>query len=484
MANINVLANIDLKKNQLLNAVLQNLAVHPSTTNLPTGFLYYNTTDQTVFTWTGVIWLDLGYLMTSTYTPVNETLNGAEVVATFQTDSQGNVLDFTTRLLTLADLGFTGSSNANYYVHPTFTNASTGNLTGATVIQSVTVNNEGHLTGITTRNLTASDIGAAAAIHGHTLSQITDVTATASELNVLDLSGVTGSAAGWVYRFDSATTASWGKLKGSEITNDIGWVVIDDNAVSNTKTYSSDKIETLIDEVNINIGNAVTGALINQGGFTPTTTSTAPTPVTSPTTKNGMVWVFTGVNDFDWNGTKVDSGDMLVANRDNADPTYPNHWTIVNKNIPAILDATTLVKGLVMLASAAEVQAGTDNTKAITPLGLASRTATETRTGIAEVATQSETNTGTDDERMVTPKKLKAFFDAAVGGMAANFGDGSATSFDIVHGLGTTDVTVQISENATGDEVWTAIKRVGINTVRVSVNNPPTMNEYRVIIKK
>ena len=42
--------------------------------------------------------------------------------------------------------------------------------------------------------------------HTHTLANITDVTATAGELNLLDLSGLT---VGWVLSADSATTASW-----------------------------------------------------------------------------------------------------------------------------------------------------------------------------------------------------------------------------------------------------------------------------------
>ena len=42
--------------------------------------------------------------------------------------------------------------------------------------------------------------------HTHVLADITDVTASAAELNLLDLSGLT---AGWVLSADSATTASW-----------------------------------------------------------------------------------------------------------------------------------------------------------------------------------------------------------------------------------------------------------------------------------
>jgi len=68
--------------------------------------------------------------------------------------------------------------------------------------------------------------------------------------------------------------------------------------------------------------------------------------------------------------------------------------------------ATTEVVGVVELATNAETQAGTDATRAVTPAGLSSRTATETRAGLASVATQAQTDTGADDATIVTPKKL------------------------------------------------------------------------------
>jgi hypothetical protein len=52
------------------------------------------------------------------------------------------------------------------------------------------------------------------------LTDVTDITATAAEVNLLDLSGLT---IGWVLAADGATTASWRPLLGSEINNDQGW---------------------------------------------------------------------------------------------------------------------------------------------------------------------------------------------------------------------------------------------------------------------
>lgn len=58
-------------------------------------------------------------------------------------------------------------------------------------------------------------------------------------------------------------------------------------------------------------------------------------------------------------------------------------------------------------ATAAEVQAGTDTSKAVTPAGLSSRTATETRTGLVELATAAEAQAFAAD-KVIDGAKLAA----------------------------------------------------------------------------
>ena len=52
------LNNWDLSRNQLLNAVIQNLATAPA--NPVKGLIYFNTTDNTYYGWNGTAWIDLG----------------------------------------------------------------------------------------------------------------------------------------------------------------------------------------------------------------------------------------------------------------------------------------------------------------------------------------------------------------------------------------------------------------------------------------
>jgi hypothetical protein len=77
--------------------------------------------------------------------------------------------------------------------------------------------------------------------------------------------------------------------------------------------------------------------------------------------------------------------------------------------------ATESVAGIAEVATEAEVTTGTDDSRFVTPLKLATRLtgiaaqpdASETAKGIIEIATQAETNTGTDDVRAITPLKFQ-----------------------------------------------------------------------------
>jgi len=73
--------------------------------------------------------------------------------------------------------------------------------------------------------------------------------------------------------------------------------------------------------------------------------------------------------------------------------------------------ATETVEGKAELATQAEVDAGTDTVRIVTPATLANKpnttpSASETVAGIAELATQAEVSAGTDVSRIVTPATL------------------------------------------------------------------------------
>jgi len=120
-------------------------------------------------------------------TDADISYTGATVLSSM-TMTDGVIQSHSPRTLTLGDLGYTGDTNANNYIHPTHPgddiDLDTGALSGATVISdldfNITTDTLGHVTDAnatySTRNLTASDIGAAASSHTHSASDITSGT--------------------------------------------------------------------------------------------------------------------------------------------------------------------------------------------------------------------------------------------------------------------------------------------------------------------
>ena len=84
--------------------------------------------------------------------------SGAEVIDTLTSNTAGHITAATKRTMTLADLGYTGTTNANTYVHPTLT-ARSVNTSGASVLDTFTSDTSGHVTAITTRTLTLANLG-------------------------------------------------------------------------------------------------------------------------------------------------------------------------------------------------------------------------------------------------------------------------------------------------------------------------------------
>jgi hypothetical protein len=127
--------------------------------------------------------------------------------------------------------------------------------------------------------------------------------------------------------------------------------------------------------------------------------------------------------------------------------------------------ATTTRSGVVELATSAETITGTDAVRAVTPAGLAARTATVDRRGIVELATNAETEAGTDTERAVTPAGLLArtATDARIGLVELATGAETITGVDLqravtpgaLAGLTATTLRRGLVELATASETET-----------------------------
>lgn len=114
--------------------------------------------------------------------------------------------------------------------------------------------------------------------------------------------------------------------------------------------------------------------------------------------------------------------------------------------------------------------------------GTSAPAASEATAGIAEIAMQAEVDAGTDDSRFVTPLKL-ANWSERIRKYATLIGDGSATQFTITHNLNTRDVSVAIYRNSGAyDQVNVDVEHATANTVVVRFAAAPSANAFRVVV--
>lgn len=117
-----------------------------------------------------------------------------------------------------------------------------------------------------------------------------------------------------------------------------------------------------------------------------------------------------------------------------------------------------------------------------TSFAAAAPSASESTAGIAEIATQAEVDAGTDDARIVTPAKL-ASWSGRIRRYATSIGDGSATSYTITHGLNTRDVIVRVFPNSGNyDDVEVDVYRPSTTTATLVFATAPASNAYRVVV--
>jgi len=111
---------------ELEDATVQTVAANAvSATASRTYGLQVNSAGQGVI---NVPWTDNNTVYTHpAYTARSIDTSGAQVIDIFTSDAIGSVTNITTRTLTLADLGYTGATNANYYTLPFVDNSTNWN---------------------------------------------------------------------------------------------------------------------------------------------------------------------------------------------------------------------------------------------------------------------------------------------------------------------------------------------------------------------
>jgi hypothetical protein len=490
---IKYLSSINLNQNELQNAVVQNLATPPGSPL--EGQIYFDSTaaDKSIYFWDGSAWVDMGGDIRSVTAGAGLTSTGTRDITLNVGEGVG--IKVNPDSVQLYHLGLENLTDPNAdriyfwddsvgYSQWLEVSSATGISISGTTLQlgsipnsslansSVTYTAGNGLTGGGTVALGGSatfDIGAG-----------TGITVNADDVALKNAGSLSNNT---VVKW---TTAS-GQLANSIITDDGTTVTIGGNlTVNGTTTTINSTIVSISDNMmqyaNGNVANTVDigfyGNYVNSGAkyatffydasvssvgeavFTLGHTSTEPTSTVSGLTVGRLVANITG----DVTGN-ASTATKLATARD-ITITGDASWTVSFDGSANVSSGLTLANSGVTAATY-----GSASSVAQVTFDAKGRATSASSVTIAITASQ------------VTD--FTAAVQAIIGayGAVANVGDGTNTTYNVNHNLGSRDVIVQVYDNATYDTVYVDTVRTTVDQVTLTFATAPSSNAYRVLIQ-
>ncbi len=409
---VKYLSDLNLNKNELQLARIHNLATAPSASNSEDhGLLYYDTGDDKLYMWDGTAFVDVSGDIKSVTSATTDQItiansNGpnpaiSAVLGTVANNSNGLLKGDTVFDYLYADAQrISVAGTANEVTVVTNNNDTTklqfGNTLTIGLPDDVTIGNDLTVTGDLIVNGSTTTVNSTTVTIDDPVFTLGGDTAPTSDDN---------KDRGIEFRYHDGVNAALGFFGYDDSTGLFTFLI---GAANNSEVFSGSKGGLDIGDIKLS------GSIKSYDGATPTA---------------GQILIGHGGN-----------GDMQLATitaGDGIDVTNGNGTITIGAEA-----ATDTNAGVVELATTAEALAGSDNTKAVTPAGLAARS------------------------------------------FVGTVGDGAATSITVTHNLNTRNVMVQLYDAATYDTVITDVVRTNNTTVTLTFATAPTSNAIKVLITK
>jgi hypothetical protein len=490
---IKYVSSINLNQNELQNAVIQNLASAPGSPI--EGQIYYDSSagDKSIYFWDGSQWIDVGGDIRSVTAGAGLTSTGTRNITINVGQGVGlqvNTDDVQLKHLGLEDLTdpnadriFFWDDSAGKSEWLTASTATGINITGTTL----------QLANIPNSSLADSSVNYTAG-NGLTGGGTVELGESAT-FNVGAGTGITVNADDVAIKnagnLSDNTIPKWtttsGQLANSLMTDDGSTVTIGGNlTVNGTTTTINSTIVSIADNMmqyaNGNVANTVDigfyGNYVNSGTkyatffydasvssvseavFTLGQTSTEPTSTVSGLTVGRLVANLTG--DVTGNASTATALQTARTISITGDAT----WTVT-------FDGTANVTSGLTLANSG-VTAGTyGSASSVSQVTFDAKGRATSASSVTIAITASQVTDFT------------AAVQAIIGtyGAVANVGDGTNTTYNVNHNLGTRDVVVQVYDNATYDTVYVDTVRTSVDQVTLTFATAPSSNAFRVLIQ-
>jgi hypothetical protein len=495
------LVSIDLNKNELQNAVIQNLATAPATP--ADGQIYYNTADDTLYFWNGAAWINVvqqAEILYDTFANRPAAASGNTGALFFATDqnllyfsngtawSQVSAFGNATSTTSYGDTASNGSANTysrSDHTHgtPSLTSSAPQNQAigdTAAVGTASTPARADHVHGMPSfGSVTAqtsfgassgNGSGTSIARNDHTHGTPTHDNAAHSAINLSALAVPTADVPFATYKItglgnptadqDAATKVYVDSVaQGLDVKASVVYATA---AALEAYTFTSTAGGTLTANANgeLDIDGFIVSTVGTRILVKNETSGNAPYNGIYTVTDAGSlstVWVLTRSTDAN---TSAEVTDGLFTFVEQGDTLASTSWVLTTNN-PITLNTTALT--FVQFSGAGTFTAG----NGINITGNVISAVVQASAGL------SLSGSGLAIDTAIVVRKY-----------AASIGDGAATSYTVTHNLNTRDVQVTVYDNSSPyAEVVVDVQHATTNTITVLFSVAPTSNQYRVVVQ-